>query len=299
VNRLCGHGYLPISYRSRVFTLRSHSASCSLLAPCCVLLAACAGGGAGLDSNGRPAGSGGSGGALTATFQSIQDNVFTPICSVCHAGGAAPQGLRLDPVNSYLLLVGVPSTEVSSIVRVRPGDPDNSYLVQKIEGHAAVGAQMPFGAPPLPASTIAVIRQWITDGAPHGVAVSATRSQTFSVVSVAPAAGDVLVERPMRIAVGFGRELDITRLDGSSVRLDRLTIELGEAAAVEVPVDVAVPVGNPFALMVTPRQPLVDGRYRLLVRGPPDAGVSDIGGERLHAAARGGELTQFTVETGR
>jgi len=52
---------------------------------------------------------GGSGGPLTADFASIQEHVFTPICTACPAGGGAPQGLRLDATNSYALLVGVPS----------------------------------------------------------------------------------------------------------------------------------------------------------------------------------------------
>ena len=49
--------------------------------------------------------------------------------------------------------------------RVEPGDPDNSYLVQKLEGTAAAGAQMPFGGPPLDEALIGDIRQWISDGA--------------------------------------------------------------------------------------------------------------------------------------
>jgi hypothetical protein len=127
----------------------------------------CGGGsGAGLDANGRPLGEGDdAGGPLTPSFGSIQSHVFTPICSVCHAGGSAPQGLRLDAVNSYAMLVGVSSAEVPSLRRVAPGDPDNSYLVQKIEGHASVGARMPFGGPYLDANTVSLIRQWISAGA--------------------------------------------------------------------------------------------------------------------------------------
>jgi len=48
---------------------------------------------------------------------------------------------------------------------VAPGDPDNSYLVQKVEGTAAVGSQMPLGGPALSQSQINDIRQWIQDGA--------------------------------------------------------------------------------------------------------------------------------------
>jgi hypothetical protein len=132
-----------------------------------VLTAGCGGGsGVGLDANGRPLGEGDDpSGPMTASFSSIQSHVFTPICTACHAGGAAPVGLRLDAVNSFTLLVDVASAEVPSLRRVAPGDAANSYLVQKLEGHAAVGARMPFGGPYLDAGTIGLIRQWIDNGA--------------------------------------------------------------------------------------------------------------------------------------
>jgi hypothetical protein len=260
-------------------------------------LGACAGSGTGLDSNGRPLGSGGGPEPLTATFQSIQDNVFTPICSVCHAGGAAPQGLRLDAVNSYAMIVGVPSTEESGILRIKPGDPDNSYLVQKIEGHAAVGAQMPFGGPPLPAATIAVIRQWVTDGALHAAAASALGA--FEVTSLAPASGDVVLEPPTRIVIGLSHELDMTRIDRSVARLTRVTVGGGGVSEEPVPVTVSVPNGNMAALMVTPRQPLGDGRYRLVIVREQGIGLSDLAGARLVDGADGDVVTEFAVEAGK
>src|ERR1700733_1071260 len=134
---------------------------------CALFIAACAGNGQGLDANGRPLAPGDSSTLpLSDDFDALQENIFTPICSVCHTGASAPQGLRLDAADSYNLLVGVPSTEVPSILRVKPGDPDNSYIIQKLEGHAAVGAQMPLGGPFLTTDTIAFIREWITNGAP-------------------------------------------------------------------------------------------------------------------------------------
>jgi len=133
-----------------------------------ILMAACGGGsGEGLDSNGQPAGGGGGGGGtLTASFSSIQANVFTPRCTGCHAGSGAPAGLRLDAANSYALLVGVASAEVPSLQRINPGRADDSYLIQKLEGRAAVGVRMPFGGPYLDDATVAVIKQWIAAGAP-------------------------------------------------------------------------------------------------------------------------------------
>ena len=126
-------------------------------------MAGCGGGGGYGGSGGTPGGD--PNGPMTATFSSIQSHVFTPICSACHAGAAAPQGLKLDAANSYMMLVNVASVEVPSIKRVAPGDSANSYIVQKIEGHAAVGARMPFGGPYLDAATIGLIRQWIDNGA--------------------------------------------------------------------------------------------------------------------------------------
>lgn len=131
------------------------------------LIAGCGGGGGeGLDANGRPIGEGDDpSGPMTASFSSIQSHVFTPVCTGCHAGGAAPQGLRLDAANSFTMLVGVSSAEVPALKRVAPGDADNSYLIHKLEGHQSVGARMPFGGPYLDAATINLIRQWINNGA--------------------------------------------------------------------------------------------------------------------------------------
>lgn len=138
-----------------------------MLAAITLVLAACGGGsGEGLDANGRPLSEGGGMDApLQPTFASIQAHVLTPMCVVCHAGAAAPAGLRLDASSSYALLVGVASAEVASLERVAPGRPGDSYLMHKLDGSAAVGARMPLGGPYLDAATMAVIRQWIANGA--------------------------------------------------------------------------------------------------------------------------------------
>ncbi len=91
--------------------------------------------------------------------------IFNTHCIGCHSGGGAPQGLELDADESFANLVNVASSEVPSLKRVKPGDDANSYLVQKIEGTAAVGGRMPLGGSPLSATTIAVIRLWIAEGA--------------------------------------------------------------------------------------------------------------------------------------
>lgn len=131
-----------------------------------VLMAGCGGGGGDGGPTTTPSTSTNDPNApMTATFSSIQSHVFTPICSACHAGASAPQGLKLDAANSFTMLVNVASNEVPSIKRVSPGDSANSYIIQKLEGHASVGARMPFGGPYLDAATIGLIRQWIDNGA--------------------------------------------------------------------------------------------------------------------------------------
>ena len=130
-----------------------------------VFAIACAGSGEGLDEFGNPLGEGG-GGVLEPTFSSIQANIFTPICIQCHAGASAPLSLSLQAGFSYDQLVGVPSVEAPELLRVDPGQPDDSYLVMKIEGAPGItGGRMPLGLSPLSAEQIAAIRTWIADGA--------------------------------------------------------------------------------------------------------------------------------------
>src|SRR5258706_16764 len=129
-----------------------------LLAAALLTLAAC-GGGSG-DSS-PPAG-------LQPTLDSIQANVFSVSCAVsgCHTGGSAPYGLQLDPGFSAGNLIDVRSGQDSNLIRVVPGDPDASLLIQKLDGTQTVGERMPAGgrAPPTTA-TINLIRPLIHDRA--------------------------------------------------------------------------------------------------------------------------------------
>jgi uncharacterized protein (TIGR03118 family) len=105
----------------------------------------------------------------TLTF--LQGKVFTPVCSGCHNGsvatsGALPASQNLTAGNTYANVVGVASHEQPSLMRVKPGDPSNSYLIQKLEGAASIGgARMPFGGPYLDQVTIDQIKSWIAAGA--------------------------------------------------------------------------------------------------------------------------------------
>ena len=99
---------------------------------------------------------------LTATLSSIQANIFTPICARCHPPN---QGQDLRDGKSFASIVNVASHEQPAVLRVKPGDPDNSYLYQKITGAAGIsGSQMPLGGS-LTAAQIQAIHDWILAGA--------------------------------------------------------------------------------------------------------------------------------------
>ena len=151
-------------------------------------------------------------GAFGPNFSEIQVNVFTPNCATtgCHFGAGAPQGLRLDELNSFGMLVGVASSQESSILRVAPGDANNSYLIHKLEGNASVGAQMPLNAPPLEQASIDVIRQWITDGAIDDRLPS---SKPIKVTSLSPIPDSALTASPVVIVAMFDRELDVSTVN--------------------------------------------------------------------------------------
>jgi hypothetical protein len=113
---------------------------------------------------------------LEPTFSSIQRDIFNSTdaagrrsCTGCHGGTAPAAGLSLADGSSYGLLVNVASRNKPGAIRVIPGDPDGSYLVQKLEGTPGiVGERMPrTGGPFLTPGQMLIIRRWIALGAPN------------------------------------------------------------------------------------------------------------------------------------
>ena len=113
---------------------------------------------------------------LQPTFASIQREIFDTTdpsgrtgCINCHtdAGRAPAGGLSLRSGVSYTALVGTSSVAKAGAVRVIPGDPENSYLVHKLEGRPGiVGVRMPRGQGPfLTEGQMLVIKRWIEQGA--------------------------------------------------------------------------------------------------------------------------------------
>lgn len=100
----------------------------------------------------------------TATLSRVQSEIFDLFCIGCHPPNA---GLDLERGNSHGNLVNVPSTQQPALVRVKPGDPDASYLYRKITGGPGIsGSRMPQGGPFLSTERTQLLRDWILAGAP-------------------------------------------------------------------------------------------------------------------------------------
>lgn len=107
---------------------------------------------------------------LQPTFSSIQSEILTPRCAGCHTdiGRPAPMGLVLLDGRAHGNLVGVGARGRAGLIRVVPGDPENSYLIHKVEGRGGIsGQRMPFNGTPLTDGQILVIKRWIELGAPN------------------------------------------------------------------------------------------------------------------------------------
>ena len=116
--------------------------------------------------------------SLEPTFASIQHDIFESTdsagraaCTNCHTNvGRNPSGgLNLVHDLAYDQMVNVPSARKPGAIRIIPGDPDNSYLIQKLEGKAGiVGNRMPNNGPPyLTDGQMIILRRWVAIGAPR------------------------------------------------------------------------------------------------------------------------------------
>lgn len=99
--------------------------------------------------------------------------IFSGSCafSGCHGSNANPpqKPMELTAGQAYDNIVGVSSAELPSMLRIAPGEPDQSYLIHKIQGTqnsvGGSGDRMPLGMAPLAQSTIDLIRRWVEEGA--------------------------------------------------------------------------------------------------------------------------------------
>ena len=206
---------------------------------------------------------------VVSAFAEIQSTVFTPICSECHGPIAPSAGLQLNAADSFAAIVGVPSNQVPSLNRIAPGDPDNSYLIMKLEGTQAVGSQMPLGGPPLPQDTIDFIRQWVTDGAlpatPDALAFASR------VVSASVDENATLNSMPSSISIVWSSPIDPTSFSSDTVSLLRSGGDGSFTDGNEVSVDVVMSeTSNPFVTTLATTNESIDDRFQLTINGDGD-----------------------------
>ncbi len=103
----------------------------------------------------------------SVTLTQLQDTIFTPSCATsgCHAGSNPPDGLDLSEGASFANIVNVASVQMPTLMLIAPNNPDDSYLVRKVEGSGIVANRMPLGQPPLDQSLIDDLRAWVEAGA--------------------------------------------------------------------------------------------------------------------------------------
>ena len=97
--------------------------------------------------------------------------ILTARCATggCHSAASRQSGLDLTPAASYDALVNQISVSSSErLLRVKPGDAANSWLVRRIEADPARREhlpRMPLAITPLTDNQIATIVNWINQGA--------------------------------------------------------------------------------------------------------------------------------------
>jgi hypothetical protein len=113
------------------------------------------------------------------TLSSIDQSVFQPLCVGCHRAAFASISGGLDLTGDpYGALVGVLATNTAAtspppgLLRVKPGDPDQSLLWQKLVTKSVAdpryGSGMPQDRPgSLCQAVTDAVRTWIANGAPH------------------------------------------------------------------------------------------------------------------------------------
>jgi hypothetical protein len=100
------------------------------------------------------------------TYGQVQALFTSAGCAGCHPG--VNSELNLQPGASYASLANQTALEDPHYAYIVAGDPEKSFLYLKVAGFGKagqVGGRMPFGRKPLPASQVALLANWIEQGA--------------------------------------------------------------------------------------------------------------------------------------
>lgn len=252
------------------------------------------------------------GASFGANFSEIQAGLFSPTCasSSCHGGGSPAAGLNLEAGSSYANLVGIASSQQAGTQRVNAGSPDQSYLIQKLEGTAATGTVMPPSGG-IEQADIDVVRQWISAGAIDDTAVA---QDPIRVTSLNPTPNSTLMAQPAQIVAGFSRDLDESTVNTLTFTLTASggdgNFSSGNEAQVRVAdVNIRVPAANQAsAVFDLTGVTLADDTYRVTLFGDGANVIMDLDANALDGdgagtlpsgdgAAGGDFVAQFMIST--
>lgn len=101
----------------------------------------------------------------SGSLEELQVTIIQERCSgqpgLCHNGQFEPN--LSTTANTYAYLVNRPALENGTRLRVNPGDPDSSFIIDKLRNRN-VQTQMPLGAEPLTEEQIGMVEDWIENG---------------------------------------------------------------------------------------------------------------------------------------
>jgi hypothetical protein len=154
--------------------------------------------------------------------------IFDSRCagSACHIGASDPSlyggELHLSAMQAAPCLLNVSSSQDPQRVRVKPSDPDASYLMCKIDPacDAIIGSRMPVGDP-LSSDDVAVLRAWILQGAKGGAtgACGAPPTGGNDLTSPSFAGATVATSAPNSVRVQWAAATDNTTAQAEIVYL--------------------------------------------------------------------------------
>jgi hypothetical protein len=134
-------------------------------------------------ANAAGTGTGGTAGADPVSFERDVKPLFEG-CVYCHYTGSlvidieapfTPTTGLVDSDNTWAIAHPEGNTPAKNVV---PGDPDNSFVLQKLADPeldpATAGEKMPWQVPSVTETELTAIRQWITDGAQNDDTFSST-----------------------------------------------------------------------------------------------------------------------------
>jgi hypothetical protein len=126
--------------------------------------------GSGIVSGSTSGSSSSSGGPIVSLSKDVEP-IFYDSCAFneCHSNASPKAGLDLSRGKARADLINKEAAGCTDGRKlVEPGNPDKSYLIDKLKGmNICFGEPMPYGDPPLSAAKMKTITDWILAGAPN------------------------------------------------------------------------------------------------------------------------------------